>query len=113
MEETERRAQYAAEMEVKRERSEAILRDRETTIQKVYTRVAKVFLGLIITLASSPVPFPGFQHCMLKSALLHAELTSWESGPGDEATVSQELAYRKITCYRMTSYVSCLQCRVL
>lgn len=36
MEEIERRAQYAAEMEQKRERSEAILRDRETTIQKVH-----------------------------------------------------------------------------
>ena len=35
MEELERRAQYAAEMEMKRERSEAILRERETTIQKV------------------------------------------------------------------------------
>ena len=34
-EEMERRAQYTAEMEMKRERSEAILRDRETTIQKV------------------------------------------------------------------------------
>lgn len=35
MEEIERRAQYAAEMELKRERVEAILRDRETNIQKV------------------------------------------------------------------------------
>ncbi len=35
MEEIERRAQYAAEMELKRERAEAILRDRETNIQKV------------------------------------------------------------------------------
>ena len=40
-EEMERRAQYAAEMEMKRERSEAILRDRETTIQKV--RVTRLF----------------------------------------------------------------------
>ena len=41
MEELERRAQYATEMEQKRERSEAILRDRETTIQKVRTQVTK------------------------------------------------------------------------
>ena len=35
MEELERKAQYAAEAELKRERSEAILREREITLQKV------------------------------------------------------------------------------
>ena len=46
MEEIERRAQYAAEMEMKRERSEATLRDRESTIQKV--RVVTFPLGLLL-----------------------------------------------------------------
>ena len=35
LEDLERRTQYAAEMEMKRERSEAVLREREITIQKV------------------------------------------------------------------------------
>ena len=35
LEELERRAQYAAEAEMKRERSEAVLREREITLQKV------------------------------------------------------------------------------
>ena len=39
MEEIERTAQYAAEAEMKRERSETILRDRERTLQKVYSQL--------------------------------------------------------------------------
>lgn len=35
LEELERRAQYAAEVEMKRERSEAVLREREISLQKV------------------------------------------------------------------------------
>ena len=35
LEDLERRAQYAAEMEMKRERSEAVLREREVTLQRV------------------------------------------------------------------------------
>ena len=35
LEDLERRAQYAAEMEMKRERSEAVMREREITLQKV------------------------------------------------------------------------------